>query len=93
MSATIPGSVDVPYPSMAHPGTSMLRTDQERKECLKPVPREQPVIVYCNSGLYAPLVGLSLLAAGYGEVKVYDGGLEEWLSDPHAPVEHRTTPV
>lgn len=77
---------------MAHPGTSMLWTGQERKECLNPVPREQPVIVYCNSGLNVPLVGLSLLAAG-GEGKVYDGGLEEWLSGRHAPVEHRTTPV
>lgn len=92
MSTTIRGSVDVPYPSMAYPGSSTLRTGEEREKCLEPVPSGQPVIVYCNSGLNAPLVGLSLLAAGYGDVKVYDGGLEEWLLDRNAPVERRTVP-
>ncbi|AHH99084.1 3-mercaptopyruvate sulfurtransferase [Kutzneria viridogrisea] len=92
MSTTIPGSVNVPYPSLAQPGTSMLRASEDRAQFLASVTRGRPAIVYCNSGLNAPLVGFSLLAAGHDEVMVYDGSLEEWLGDPHAPVERRTIP-
>ena len=89
MTTTIPGSVDVPYPAMADASTSMLRTAAEREACLAPVNRGKASIIYCNSGLNAPLVGFSLLAAGHSDVSIYDGSLEEWLQDPDAPVEPR----
>lgn len=102
MSTTLPGSIDIPYPSMGQPGTTTLpypsvnwpgsptlRGAQDRAERLASVPRGKPAIVYCNSGLNAPLVGLCLLEAGHENVSVYDGGLMEWLGDPQAPVAPR----
>ncbi|MGW0756699.1 sulfurtransferase [Streptomyces sp. NPDC002814] len=102
MSTTLPGSVDIPFPSMGQPGTTtlpypsinwpgspMLRSGPDRAGRLTPVPRGRPAIVYCNSGLNAPLVGLCLVEAGYDAVSVYDGGLMEWLGDPKAPVTAR----
>lgn len=93
MSTTIPNSVDVPYPWMAQRDSSMFLTASEREQYLAPVSKTKPAIVYCNSGLNAPLVGLSLLLAGVTDVKVYDGSLAEWLSDPHCPTERRLQPM
>ncbi|WP_162461462.1 MULTISPECIES: rhodanese-like domain-containing protein [unclassified Mycolicibacterium] len=93
MSTTIPSSIDVPYPSMAQRNTSMLLSAPELERYLAAVSKAKPAIVYCNSGLNAPLVGLGLLRVGVPEVKVYDGSLAEWLDDPQCPTQHRTVSI
>jgi thiosulfate/3-mercaptopyruvate sulfurtransferase len=90
MTTAIPGSVYVPYPALAEPGSSFLRTGADRARLFDAVPETGTAIAYCNSGLNAPLVGLSLRAAGREDVRVYDGSVEEWLSDPELPVERRS---
>jgi thiosulfate/3-mercaptopyruvate sulfurtransferase len=89
LSASIPGSVAMPFPSLAEPGSSTLRPAAELTSHLAPVTAGKRAIVYCASGLSAPLVGLGLIASGHTDVAVYDGSIEEWLSDPDAPVVHQ----
>ncbi|MGP3943769.1 sulfurtransferase [Streptomyces sp. 6N106] len=92
MSRVIPGSVSVPYPAMAQPGSTALQPTEQREHLLAAVPKGAPAIVYCASGLSAPLIGLSLVSAGHKEVKIYDGSLDEWLSDARNPTESRVRP-
>jgi thiosulfate/3-mercaptopyruvate sulfurtransferase len=45
------------------------------------------VIVYCGVGGYASTLWFVLSkVAGYENVKIFDGGAEEWTADPMAPV-------
>jgi thiosulfate/3-mercaptopyruvate sulfurtransferase len=45
------------------------------------------VLVYCGVGGYASTWWFLLTQVfGYKNVKVYDGGMEEWMQDPDAPV-------
>ena len=55
------------------------------------VPRETVLIAYC-SGYGCPDsfdLGARLLAEGYHDVRVYEGGFPEWR-DAHLPVEKGT---
>lgn len=42
----------------------------------------EPVVIYCGGGVSACLTGLGLVMSGYGDIKIYDGSLEEWTADP-----------
>ena len=45
------------------------------------------VLVYCGVGGYASTWWFLLTQVfGYKNVKLYDGGMEEWMQDPNAPV-------
>ncbi|QCQ91564.1 sulfurtransferase [Rhodococcus sp. SGAir0479] len=45
-----------------------------------------PVVVYCGGGVSACLAALGLVLAGYDDVRVYDGSLEEWSADASLPL-------
>lgn len=45
-----------------------------------------PVVLYCGGGVSACLTALGLVLAGYDDVKVYDGSLEEWSADAALPL-------
>jgi len=47
------------------------------------------VIVYCHAGVAAAGLALALVANGADDVAVYDGSLNEWASDPEAPLTTR----
>jgi thiosulfate/3-mercaptopyruvate sulfurtransferase len=45
------------------------------------------VLVYCGVGGYASTWWFLLTQVfGYKNVKLYDGGMAEWMQDPNAPV-------
>lgn len=44
------------------------------------------VIVYCGGGISAARTALALVVAGFRDVRVYDGSLEEWAADPSLPL-------
>ena len=49
--------------------------------------KSKEVILYCGAGGYATTWWFLLTQVfGYQKVKVFDGSMEEWLRDPHAPV-------
>jgi thiosulfate/3-mercaptopyruvate sulfurtransferase len=49
--------------------------------------KKREIIVYCGVGGYAAAWWFVLTKVlGFGDVKVYDGSIEEWLKDPADPV-------
>ncbi|MBR0683165.1 sulfurtransferase [Roseomonas eburnea] len=45
------------------------------------------VIAYCGGGIAASNLAFNLLRAGWAELAVYDGSLDEWGRDPSLPME------
>lgn len=42
------------------------------------IPRDKPVLIYCNTGSLSAQAGFALRVAGYESVRVLQGGFEEW---------------
>lgn len=42
------------------------------------IPRDQPVLIYCNSGSLSAQAGFALRVAGWENVLILQGGMEEW---------------
>ena len=42
------------------------------------IPRDKPVLIYCNSGSLSAQAGFALRVAGYENVRILQGGFEEW---------------
>lgn len=45
------------------------------------------VIAYCGGGIAASALAFNLLRAGWTDIAVYDGSLDEWGRDPALPME------
>lgn len=50
----------------------------ELVERLADVPRDRPVVVHCHTGARAAIAASVLLASGYHEVRLFQGGFAEW---------------
>jgi thiosulfate/3-mercaptopyruvate sulfurtransferase len=84
----IPGSTNVPQADFVDSRGLLLPHDELRARFeAAGVDVEEPVITYCNAGITAALGALVLNELGNQEVAVFDGGLEEWNTDPTRPVE------
>ncbi len=42
------------------------------------IPRDKPVLVYCNSGSLSAQAGFALRVAGFENVRILQGGFDEW---------------
>ena len=42
------------------------------------IPKDKMVLIYCNTGSLRAQAGLALRLAGYDNVKILQGGFEEW---------------
>ncbi|MEY3971162.1 MAG: hypothetical protein RLZZ80_860 [Pseudomonadota bacterium] len=42
------------------------------------IPKDKMVLIYCNTGSLSAQAGLALRLAGYDNVKILQGGFEEW---------------
>lgn len=60
---------------------------EEQKKRFKGIDSNEPVIVYCGSGVSATSNVIALKLAGYTDVKLYPGSYSEWSSDPALPIE------
>jgi len=44
----------------------------------KSIPRNKPVLIYCNTGTLSAQAGFALRVAGYDNVRILQGGFAEW---------------
>lgn len=42
------------------------------------IPKDKPVLLYCNQGTLSAQAGLALRLAGYENVRILQGGMSEW---------------
>lgn len=42
------------------------------------IPRSKPVLIYCNTGSLSAQAGFALRVAGWDNLRILQGGLEEW---------------
>ena len=42
------------------------------------IPKNKPVLLYCNTGSLSAQAGFALRVAGWDNVKILQGGMEEW---------------
>lgn len=42
------------------------------------IPKDKPVLIYCNSGTLSAQAGFALRLAGYENVRILQGGFSEW---------------
>lgn len=42
------------------------------------IPKDKPVLIYCNTGSLSAQAGFALRVAGWENVRVLQGGMEEW---------------
>lgn len=42
------------------------------------IPKDKPVLIYCNTGSLSAQAGFALRVAGWDRVRILQGGMEEW---------------
>ena len=42
------------------------------------IPKDKPVLIYCNTGSLSAQAGFALRIAGYDNVRILQGGFAEW---------------
>jgi rhodanese-related sulfurtransferase len=42
------------------------------------IPKNKPVLIYCNTGSLSAQAGFALRMAGYDNLRILQGGFEEW---------------
>jgi len=85
----IPGASNVSVQSLVD-DQGRYRPDDEL-EMLFDADPDARVITYCGGGIAASSVAFALTRAGYTDVAVYAGSLEEWAADPANPMETEQT--
>ncbi len=73
----IPGAVNIEW----------RRTVAERGR----IPKDKPVLVYCNTGSLSAQSGLALRLAGYENVRILQGGFAEWKAKGGMDAAAKTT--
>jgi len=81
----IPGAINIPGAGLVDQISECFLPDAQLS-ALFPQDHAQPVIIYCGSGIAAASVAFVMTRLGYGNVAIYMPGLQEWITDPDAPL-------
>ncbi|WP_426624834.1 sulfurtransferase [Leifsonia sp. McL0607] len=83
----LPGSVSAPAVRLMDRATNAFLPRAELREIFADVlASPDPIVAYCGGGIAAAADALALALLGRDDVTVYDGSLNEWTSDPEAPL-------
>jgi thiosulfate/3-mercaptopyruvate sulfurtransferase len=74
----IPGAINKVWEESLNEGS--FKDGEEQKERFSEIDSEEPVIVYCGSGVTATPNYIALKMAGFENVKLYAGGYSDWIS-------------
>ena len=85
----IPGSVNLPWPSLTDPETKLLIPLAEAAKRIEALgaDKAERIVCYCGGGISATM-GLFLLhRLGYDNLALYDASMAEWARDASLPIE------
>jgi thiosulfate/3-mercaptopyruvate sulfurtransferase len=86
----IPGALNLPT-SMVFTSEGTFAEEKYLKSLAEGVAgkdRDRELVTYCDTGQCCPTWALILKEVlGYRQVRIYDGGLQEWMADPNVPQE------
>jgi thiosulfate/3-mercaptopyruvate sulfurtransferase len=82
----VPGSVSVPVAAIVDRERGTLLRGADLEVRLARTVSGGRILVYCGAGIAAAATAFALRQAGEGDVAVYDGSLDGWAADPHAPL-------
>ncbi|PMC35557.1 sulfurtransferase [Bacillus sp. UMB0899] len=80
----IPGAINKLWTEGLEQGS--FKNAEEQKRRFSELDQEEPIIVYCGSGVTATPNYISLKMAGYQHVKLYAGSYSDWVSYDENPV-------
>jgi thiosulfate/3-mercaptopyruvate sulfurtransferase len=85
----IPGSYNLPFPSLYQPDTKCLKSAAELRLLYRGagIDPARPIATSCGSGITACNLALGLHLIGARDVAVYDGSWTEWGGREDTPVE------
>jgi thiosulfate/3-mercaptopyruvate sulfurtransferase len=84
----IPGSSNVPQADFVDADGLLLPHEAlKARFAAAGIDASKPTIVYCNAGITAALGAAVLNELSNENVSVFDGGLQEWHSEPQRPTE------
>lgn len=80
----IPGAINIEYKELINAaGMMKSKAELERVYNSKGVTKDKQIILYCSSGVRTGYHFLALVTIlGYNNVKIYDGGYNEWVENP-----------
>jgi len=55
------------------------------------IPKDKPVLIYCNTGSLSAQAGFALRVAGWDNLRILQGGMEEWKAKGGFDAATRTT--
>lgn len=80
LAGRIPDSVNIPWPEVADLDTNLFKSVNVIRDATEStlLPEGENVIAYCGGGISATGLIFGLYLAGRGDVRLFDGSLEEW---------------
>ncbi|QDP42266.1 sulfurtransferase [Radiobacillus deserti] len=85
VAGRIPGSINKFWAEGFERGS--FKTSEEQKKRFDDLDVDEPIIVYCGSGVTATPNYIALKMAGYKNVKLYAGSYSDWVSYEENPVD------
>jgi thiosulfate/3-mercaptopyruvate sulfurtransferase len=83
----IPGSSSVPAARLVDSASNTVLPRALLAEAFGALNAGGRIVTYCAAGIAASADALALTLLGHTNVSIFDGSLNEWVSDPNAPVE------
>ncbi len=85
----IPNSMNIPAIDMINPADNTFLSVAELRKSFEKygLNKEDRIITYCGGAIAGSFGAFVLTMAGYKNVSVYDGSMEEWSKDPKLPIE------